>query len=56
MIAGNLVKMVVGNTMRSRRHFVLSAFGIVIGVFTGERSANTCSPGGFEFKLIERAT
>jgi hypothetical protein len=26
--------MVVSNTMRSRRHFVLSAFGIVIGIST----------------------
>jgi putative ABC transport system permease protein len=31
---GNLTKMVVGNTLRSPRHFVLSAFGIVIGIAT----------------------
>lgn len=31
---GNLVKMVGGNTLRSRRHFILSAFGIVIGIAT----------------------
>jgi putative ABC transport system permease protein len=31
---GNLARMVVGNTLRSRRHFVLSAFGIVIGIAT----------------------
>ena len=30
----NLARMVVGNTLRSRRHFVLSAFGIVIGIAT----------------------
>lgn len=34
MPAGNLVRMVVANTLRSRRHFVLSAFGIVIGIAT----------------------
>src|SRR5690242_16800722 len=34
MPIGNLAKMVVSNTMRSRRHFVLSAFGIVIGIST----------------------
>lgn len=34
MPASNLVRMVVGNTLRSRRHFVLSAFGIVIGIAT----------------------
>ncbi|MCX5741918.1 MAG: FtsX-like permease family protein [Proteobacteria bacterium] len=34
MPAKNLVKMVVGNTLRSRRHFILSAFGIVIGIAT----------------------
>lgn len=31
---GNWGRMVVGNTLRSRRHFVLSAFGIVIGIAT----------------------
>ncbi len=31
---GNLTKMVVSNTVRSPRHFVLSAFGIVIGIAT----------------------
>src|SRR5882762_3923415 len=30
----NLTRMVVANTLRSRRHFVLSAFGIVIGIAT----------------------
>src|SRR4051812_7745408 len=30
----SLVRMVVANTLRSRRHFVLSAFGIVIGIAT----------------------
>jgi putative ABC transport system permease protein len=30
----NLARMVVGNTLRSRRHFILSAFGIVIGIST----------------------
>jgi putative ABC transport system permease protein len=34
MPIGNLAKMVAGNTMRSRRHFILSAFGIVIGIAT----------------------
>ena len=34
MPVGNLVRMVAGNTMRSRRHFILSAFGIVIGIAT----------------------
>lgn len=34
MPPGNLVRMVVANTLRSRRHFVLSAFGIVIGIAT----------------------
>jgi hypothetical protein len=34
MPIGNLAKMVVGNTLRSRRHFILSAFGIVIGIST----------------------
>src|SRR5688572_16425617 len=34
MPVGNLAKMVFGNTLRSRRHFVLSAFGIVIGIAT----------------------
>lgn len=34
MPPGNLVRMVAGNTLRSRRHFVLSAFGIVIGIAT----------------------
>jgi putative ABC transport system permease protein len=32
MPIGNLARMVVANTLRSRRHFVLSAFGIVIGI------------------------
>ncbi len=32
MPAKNLVKMVVANTLRSPRHFILSAFGIVIGI------------------------
>ena len=30
----NLARMVVANTLRSRRHFILSAFGIVIGIST----------------------
>ncbi|HET9625766.1 MAG TPA: ABC transporter permease [Kofleriaceae bacterium] len=30
----NLTRMVVSNTLRSRRHFILSAFGIVIGIAT----------------------
>ena len=34
MPAKKLARMVVGNTLRSRRHFVLSAFGIVIGIAT----------------------
>jgi putative ABC transport system permease protein len=34
MPAGNLVRMVGANTLRSRRHFILSAFGIVIGIAT----------------------
>jgi putative ABC transport system permease protein len=34
MPARNLVRMVVANTLRSRRHFILSAFGIVIGIAT----------------------
>ena len=34
MPSGNLARMVVANTLRSRRHFVLSAFGIVIGIAT----------------------
>jgi len=34
MPAGNLTRMVVANTLRSRRHFILSAFGIVIGIAT----------------------
>jgi putative ABC transport system permease protein len=34
MPIGNLTKMVGANTMRSPRHFVLSAFGIVIGIST----------------------
>jgi putative ABC transport system permease protein len=34
MPAGNLARMVVANTLRSRRHFILSAFGIVIGIAT----------------------
>ena len=32
MPAGNLVRMIVKNTIRSPRHFALSAFGIVIGI------------------------
>ncbi len=32
MPAKNLVRMVVANTLRSPRHFILSAFGIVIGI------------------------
>ena len=31
---GNLARMVVANTVRSRRHFILSVFGIVIGITT----------------------
>ena len=27
-----LVRIVFANTLRSRRHFVLSAFGIVVGI------------------------
>jgi putative ABC transport system permease protein len=34
MPAGSLVRMVAANTLRSRRHFILSAFGIVIGIAT----------------------
>src|SRR5438067_12523694 len=34
MPAGNLVKMVAANTTRSPRHFILSAFGIVIAIAT----------------------
>jgi putative ABC transport system permease protein len=34
MPVANLTKMVVANTLRSPRHFVLSAFGIVIGIAT----------------------
>jgi ABC-type lipoprotein release transport system permease subunit len=34
MPVGNLAKMVAANTLRSPRHFVLSAFGIVIGIAT----------------------
>src|SRR6478609_2872992 len=34
MPAGKLSRMVVANTLRSPRHFVLSAFGIVIGIAT----------------------
>ena len=34
MPARNLARMVVANTLRSRRHFILSAFGIVIGIAT----------------------
>ncbi|HEY3803156.1 MAG TPA: ABC transporter permease [Kofleriaceae bacterium] len=30
----SLARMVVANTLRSRRHFILSAFGIVIGIST----------------------
>lgn len=30
----SLARMIAGNTLRSRRHFVLSAFGIVIGIAT----------------------
>jgi hypothetical protein len=32
MPAKNLVGMVIANTIRSKRHFILSAFGIVIGI------------------------
>ena len=32
MPAGKLARMVVANTLRSPRHFILSAFGIVIGI------------------------
>jgi putative ABC transport system permease protein len=32
MPVGNLTKMVFANTLRSPRHFILSAFGIVIGI------------------------
>jgi ABC-type lipoprotein release transport system permease subunit len=34
MPVGNLTRMVVSNTLRSRKHFILSAFGIVIGIAT----------------------
>src|SRR6476620_12631512 len=34
MPVGKLARMVVANTLRSPRHFVLSAFGIVIGIAT----------------------
>jgi ABC-type lipoprotein release transport system permease subunit len=34
MAPAKLARMVAANTMRSRRHFVLSAFGIVIGIAT----------------------
>ena len=34
MPAGSLARMVAANTLRSRRHFILSAFGIVIGIAT----------------------
>jgi putative ABC transport system permease protein len=34
MPARNLVRMIAANTLRSRRHFILSAFGIVIGIAT----------------------
>jgi hypothetical protein len=34
MPAGKLGRMVVANTLRSPRHFALSAFGIVIGIMT----------------------
>ena len=33
MPARNLMRMVLKNTMRSKRHFALSAFGIVIGIW-----------------------
>ena len=32
MPAGNLARMVVANTTRSPKHFILSAFGIVVGI------------------------
>ena len=32
MPAKSLVRMVIANTLRSPRHFILSAFGIVIGI------------------------
>ena len=32
MPARNLARMVLRNTMRSKRHFILSAFGIVVGI------------------------
>ena len=32
MPGSNLVRMVIANTLRSPRHFILSAFGIVIGI------------------------
>src|SRR5687767_1710442 len=34
MPAGNLAKMVASNTLRSPKHFILSVFGIVIGIAT----------------------
>lgn len=34
MPAANLVRMIGANTLRSRRHFILSAFGIVVGIAT----------------------
>ncbi len=34
MPVNKLARMVVANTLRSRRHFILSAFGIVIGIAT----------------------
>ena len=34
MPAKSLTRMVAANTLRSRRHFILSAFGIVIGIAT----------------------
>jgi len=34
MPAGNLIRMVAKNTLRSPQHFILSAFGIVIGIAT----------------------
>ena len=41
MPARSLVRMIAGNTLRSRRHFVLSAFGMFLFVreLTGSRSA-----------------
>ena len=34
MPVGKLTRMVVGNTLRSRKHFALSTFGIIIGIAT----------------------